>query len=977
MSSYKDTLQRGDKIGCYQIEEVLGRGGFAVTYLATDVNLDVQVAVKEYLPREITQRDSNLQVSARKQEFAEDYDVGLQSFAREAKTLARFKHPNIVRVHQVLHDNNTAYMVMDYEQGQELGEILERQETLKEEELRAVLLPVLDGVEEIHRHGFVHRDIKPSNIYVRHNGTPVLIDFGAARYTLSETTQQLTAVVTVGYTPIEQYNVSDDAQGPWSDIYALAAVCYEAVTGDMPTDSVTRASASVTRGDDPLPAVRSAAKHTYSDDCLDAIDWGLRMAAEDRPQVIAQWRDSFDGIFNPASAYKEQTDVSIYSPHRVDQPLRQDASSGHQNARPADNRHHAQEHFESVPLNDQPGIPANTGVVAIKPDTVRMPSERSKENHGDQNHSVQSRNTEDQAGQTYVGQNKAPDSQSAQAYSENPNSGMPPVPQRTDTPAINTGNVANDSAIEAEQRNVLRRTPYDQGLENESQTQTISEQNDNTEQPRKRSKLERPSHLVKEPPIDKRILRDEIEFDDSDWDYEPPTRNSPFRFLLPALGLGAVVVGSVLFVNDPEKITSLPAAISNLGNRGPNLTTAEALNLAQQKMNESEYLFPEDKSALDYFQLVLASDPSNTTAQAGVESVESAVKAQIAAHVQDENLSAANRLLDRANKKGLRLDELPQTSANFTGGSGSSTPSTSVIVDQTASVQPIENDPVLRSNDQNADKNAELDSQNTSSQGVTDVSSRTEEDSSLTPFIREKIVQIESLVKQERFSEALELYNDTDKYLPDQTVSRQLLATIEAGQSTDQSSTGQTTTVETTTVSSQDASAEVDDTAQSTQDVLTATDASDFDATSDQNTLALVTRNDSSTDTPPAQQPIQQPQVQTSRARTSFIAATGSTADHLNKLRTALESKDMDSVISISDTLSPGRIQFLSRMFQRYDRLDVVIDDVDSSGSSASAKLNVSMFNRSDDGSFYSAGKWSGVTLNVNQDQGIWQKIDW
>ena len=238
MSNYTDTLQRGDKIGFYRIEQVLGRGGFAVTYLATDENLDVEVAIKEYLPREITQRDENLQVSARKKEFAEDYDVGLANFAREGKTLARFKHPHIVRVHQVLHANNTAYMVMDYEQGDELAEILEKRRTLPEEELRAILFPILDGVEEIHRHGFVHRDIKPSNIYVRHNGSPVLIDFGAARYTMTETTQQLTAVVTVGYTPIEQYNVSEDAQGPWSDIYALAAVCYEAVTGAVPTLSL-------------------------------------------------------------------------------------------------------------------------------------------------------------------------------------------------------------------------------------------------------------------------------------------------------------------------------------------------------------------------------------------------------------------------------------------------------------------------------------------------------------------------------------------------------------------------------------------------------------------------------------------------------------------------------------------------------------------------------------------------------------------
>ena len=974
MSSYKDTLQRGDKIGCYQIDDVLGRGGFAVTYLATDVNLDVQVAVKEYLPREITQRDSNLQVSARKKEFAEDYEIGLQSFAREAKTLARFKHPNIVRVHQVLHDNNTAYMVMDYEQGQELGDILERQQTLTEDELRGVLLPILDGVEEIHRHGFVHRDIKPSNIYVRHNGTPVLIDFGAARYTMSETTQQLTAVVTVGYTPIEQYNVSDDAQGPWSDIYALAAVCYEAVTGDMPTDSVTRASASVTHGDDPLPAVRSSAKQNYSDDCLDAIDWGLRMEAEDRPQVIAQWRDSFDGIFNPASAYKEQTNVSIYSPHRVDQPLHANSHSDHQAARPEDNHatgyHQTQENFESVPLNDQPGIPASTGVVAIKPDTVRMPSERITQN--------QARENQARENQTRVSQsdhNRSAQTRDSETYDSTSANGMSPngmPPQRTDAA---TASAAGESAIENEQRNVLRRTPYDQGMDNKpaitnnvTQSHPSSEQQDSIEQPRKRSKLERPSYLDKELPP-KRTLRDEIEFDDSDWDYEPPTKSSPWKLLLPALGLGAVAVGSVLYVNDPGKITAIPDLISNISNRGPTLTTAEALGLAQQKMDESAYLFPDDKSALDYYQLVLASDPANTTAQAGIESVENAVKAQITAHVEDDNLSAANRLLDQANRKGLRLEELPQTDAIYkpaeiSGGSGSSTPSTSVIVDQTASVQPIDNSPVLRDTDQSV----QLDVQNASSQGNTDGSSSST-DNSLTPFIRAKIDEIESLVEQERFSEARDLYNDTDKYLSDQTVSRQLLASIEAGQNSSQ----------TTTIGSQDASNQSDDTAQneSEQESLTDTVASDFDSIASQDIVALNVSNDSTIDNSTSRRTEQRPETQTRRPRTSFIAATGSTADHLNKLRTALESKDMDSVISISETLSPGRIQFLSRMFQRYDRLDVVIDDVDNNGNSASAKLNVSMFNRSDDGSFYSAGKWSGVTLNVDQDQGIWQKIDW
>ena len=125
MSSDQDTLQQGSTVGCYEIEEVLGRGGFAVTYLAIDRNLDLYVAIKEYLPREIITRNDAGDVHPRESEFAEDYKIGLENFAREAKTLALFKHPNIVRVHQVLHENNTAYMVMDYEHGQELAEVLE------------------------------------------------------------------------------------------------------------------------------------------------------------------------------------------------------------------------------------------------------------------------------------------------------------------------------------------------------------------------------------------------------------------------------------------------------------------------------------------------------------------------------------------------------------------------------------------------------------------------------------------------------------------------------------------------------------------------------------------------------------------------------------------------------------------------------------------------------------------------------------
>ncbi len=882
MSNYTDTLKRGDKIGCYQIEEVLGRGGFAVTYLATDLNLDVEVAIKEYLPREITQRDNNLHVSPRKQEFAEDYDVGLQNFAREAKTLARFKHPHIVRVHQVLHANNTAYMVMDFEQGEELAEVMERQNTLSEGELRNILFPILDGVEEIHRHGFVHRDIKPSNIYIRQNGSPVLIDFGAARYTMSETTQQLTAVVTVGYTPIEQYNVSEDTQGPWSDIYALAAVCYEAVTGSVPTDSVTRASASVTNGNDPLPSVRAATKQEYTDDCLDAIDWGMRMEAEDRPQVIAQWRDSFDGVFNPASAYVARKDASIYSPHRVDTPLQSKtpAYQSQTNQARADqlqasqSRGNNDSEIVSIPLN-QSHAPMDTGVVSLDPDAVTHSSVTS----------------------------------------------MPPIPPRVSVNQDSTMPAANQSGMSDNNRSDNTDNQHDlqHGNQKDSAINSVYGQ-----APRQRSKLERPVDAPNEPAPPRRTIRDEIEFDDSDWDYVPPKQSSPFKFLVPALGLLAVVGGSLLFVNNPN-------IVSNLFNNGPELTTMQALDIAKEKMEQSEYMFPAGESALDYYQLILASDPSNVEAKAGLASIESLVKQQITDNVEQDNLSEANRLLTRANDNGLQIYGLStQSPAETTTTNNTAVTSPTVDSTDTTVVTAIDTAPIEPTNTIVAPKPepapvpesvpVPIEPIATASTGI---------DNTVSPFITEKIAEIKSLVQQGRYAEARELYTETDKYIPDQAASKALLREIEFREAESQEQPAVPVAVESTVPAT---------------------------------TVATVT--------PEAPAPVQQPRV-------SGISGSGPAANHLNQLRTAIENKDMASVSAISQSLTAGRTQFLTRMFQRYDRLDVTIDNVNDRGNSVSAKLNVSMFKLNETGGYYAAGKWNGVALSATQENGEWQNIKW
>ncbi len=922
MSNYTDTLQRGDKIGFYRIEQVLGRGGFAVTYLATDENLDVEVAIKEYLPREITQRDENLQVSARKPEFAEDYDVGLANFAREGKTLARFKHPHIVRVHQVLHANNTAYMVMDFEQGEELAEILEKRKTLPEDELRAILFPILDGVEEIHRHGFVHRDIKPSNIYVRHNGSPVLIDFGAARYTMTETTQQLTAVVTVGYTPIEQYNVSEDTQGPWSDIYALAAVCYEAVTGDVPTDSVTRASASVTQGDDPLATVRSLANDTYSDDCLDAIDWGLRMEAEDRPQVIPQWRDSFDGVFNPASAYIAKKDVSIYSPHRVDKPR----EAGSDTVTPATTS--GRDDIVSIPLRTDTAMDA--GVVSLDP------------NAGERDSVITTMPTH---------------------HPRAANSTPPVVPQ---------GGVASEQ--QAFGNNTGGETPRKNLRRDPENGESSIYQNSGSTSGRKRSKLERPSHLDGNRHSErKRIIREEIEFDDSDWNYEPPKKNSSWRLLLPALGLVAVVGASVAYVNSPELFT-------NFGNKASNLTVEQKLTLAEQKLSTSNFIFPPGESAADYYQLVLQSDPNNAAAKAGIRSIETEVREQIADNMKNNNLSEANRLLARADKAGLTgLYSSPESNDTTIENQPATT-----IADSSPVVTPAQDTVITPVN------TASLEPSEPATTTDTPVVTRpasplTGIDNNVSPFIQEKINEINSLIEEKRFAEAKALYVETDKFIPDQTVSRALLRKIDSGEAEIQAA-AQAITTETTT--SQAATTEAT-TSQATTTQATTTQASatqssasdeaeDLVASADVNAVTAANSNinenastDTSTDTESNQTLTPEP------PRNSYVDGSGPAADHLNQLRLALEAKDIDAVTALSEDLPQGRIRFLNSTFARHHRLDVIIDEVDSDGDTVTGRLNVAMFGRADDGSVYGAGKWNGAVVTATRSNGIWQKIRW
>ncbi|OYW33696.1 MAG: hypothetical protein B7Z51_00850, partial [Methyloversatilis sp. 12-65-5] len=280
-------LPAGWALNEYRIESLLGGGGFGLTYLAHDTLLDCKVAIKEFLPTDIAIRGDGQRVLPRSGPAVEMFEQGLRRFLDESRALANFRHPHIVRVSRFFEANGSAYMVMDYERGRPLNQwVRERGARIDRATLLAIVRPLLEGLQVIHDGGFLHRDIKPPNICIRDDGTPVLLDFGAARR-YHDTEHTLTAIVTPGFAPFEQYH-SHGNQGPWTDIYSLSAVMYWLVTGQRPVESAARIQ------NDPLiPASRLADASVFGASLLRAIDWGLEPHDSKRPRSIADFRRVF------------------------------------------------------------------------------------------------------------------------------------------------------------------------------------------------------------------------------------------------------------------------------------------------------------------------------------------------------------------------------------------------------------------------------------------------------------------------------------------------------------------------------------------------------------------------------------------------------------------------------------------------------------------------------------------------------------
>jgi len=283
----ENSLPIGTRLSDFEITDVLGEGGFGIVYLAYDHALQRTVAIKEYMPGALVMRTDGGRVALRAERHKDTFRLGLKSFINEARLLARFDHPALVKVYRFWEQNNTAYTAMKYYDGLTIKDIVKtRPELVDEAWCRKVTGQILQALEMLYTMQILHRDISPDNIIVQDNGDAVLLDFGSARQIIGDVTRGLTVILKPGYAPVEQYaGDASLAQGPFTDLYALSAVMYFAITKAPPPSSIGRMI------NDPIVPLATQAPAGYGAALLAAIDKGLAVLAKDRPQTIAEFRE--------------------------------------------------------------------------------------------------------------------------------------------------------------------------------------------------------------------------------------------------------------------------------------------------------------------------------------------------------------------------------------------------------------------------------------------------------------------------------------------------------------------------------------------------------------------------------------------------------------------------------------------------------------------------------------------------------------
>ncbi|WP_052501604.1 serine/threonine protein kinase [Thiomicrospira microaerophila] len=299
------TLPQGYQLGDYVIEDLLGQGGFGIAYLAKDMHLHNHVVIKEYFPNDIVSRDGQT-VAPFGTTGQDDFERGMQRFVEEGRALARFNHPAVVRILKYFQQNNTAYLVMEFIDGEPLDQYLKRKGTLTPEVVEHLASELLDGLAVVHQHGLIHRDIKPANIMLRPGGKPVLIDFGAAKDALAEKSHSV--MVTSGYGALEQYS-SKSQLTPATDLYALGGTLYKCLTGKTPEEATARVI-----DDEHIPLRQLRIAKDCSPGLVELIDQCMEIKQVDRPQDAKEAKAFLVSIYsknqntNHQSSNLEQTE---------------------------------------------------------------------------------------------------------------------------------------------------------------------------------------------------------------------------------------------------------------------------------------------------------------------------------------------------------------------------------------------------------------------------------------------------------------------------------------------------------------------------------------------------------------------------------------------------------------------------------------------------------------------------------------------
>ncbi|CAN5681152.1 hypothetical protein BH18PSE1_BH18PSE1_02090 [soil metagenome] len=287
-----DPLSPGADIHGYRINKVLGQGDYWFTYLAHDLTLGRAAIITEYMPSEIAIRDPRGVIHAASAEHDAEYQAGLDCFLTDAQTLTTIRHHNIVQFLDSFDANNSAYLIVAHEQGKNLEQLFDSS-NMEEEELLAIMSPILDGIEEIHARGYIHRYIQPSNIIVRPDGRPVLTGFNPGAGALFNPTSTATKHFAPGFAPIELHYGDSELQGAWTDIYSLGATLYQALVGVPPAHALERYRTIVQNRADPLTSAPQVGQGHYSNAFLKAIDHALCFFPTQRPLTVSAWRTEF------------------------------------------------------------------------------------------------------------------------------------------------------------------------------------------------------------------------------------------------------------------------------------------------------------------------------------------------------------------------------------------------------------------------------------------------------------------------------------------------------------------------------------------------------------------------------------------------------------------------------------------------------------------------------------------------------------